>query len=609
MHSGNRWISWPLMREGLKQFWYIPVLLFIAYFMTGLFPLMMFDPAGSVAVTCLKNNNLGFFTNIGGFSIIAGCIATRMWHGQAQTFSVVSQPYSRSKIFNTNILMGWLMLIGPVLLMAVIYLVLTPFMKVVPEGMDLAYGPVLQDIAMVQAYSIADVLKWFLETTALYTYMYSICVLAGAFTGTTLMAVILCAFNMAIIPTVIVTGIAYADQYLVGYSNAGDIPLRLISGCNPLIGKLLTEVGDYVPMFGTVARSVLYILAGLVILSFSRDVFRKAKLERTGDHILSKRAEALITAILTFEGATLLGLILGLGFSSKAAMIVGNVLGAVLTWFIVKVILVRTVKVFKKEHLVPLVAGAVCAAVFVAVFMGGLFGFSSRVPKAADVEGITQDSVLYSQDTSVYDDLGRYMDSNRIIRDEEYIAKVTAIHEYIVDNKLVTDNYDGDITLQLKYILKSGGRMERFFHVKSDDKLRAMLQDLVNSEQYKARYLIPVEIMNEVKRAEISLDASYMDEASAQGVYDFYMTIQDKETIRQIIDAYNQSVRNKSIVVSDWSDEDAYTEPYEVHWMNIELVYEAGAPGEYGDGYININTNNADPELAAFMAELYKAQN
>ena len=40
MGKNNRWISGPLMREGLKQFWFIPVMIFIAYFMSGIFSMI-----------------------------------------------------------------------------------------------------------------------------------------------------------------------------------------------------------------------------------------------------------------------------------------------------------------------------------------------------------------------------------------------------------------------------------------------------------------------------------------------------------------------------------------------------------------------------------------
>ena len=82
MDKNNRWISGPLMREGLKQFWFIPVMIFIAYFMSGIFPLILAGLGtygGNFAREALQNDNLGFLFNIGGASIILGCMATRMW--------------------------------------------------------------------------------------------------------------------------------------------------------------------------------------------------------------------------------------------------------------------------------------------------------------------------------------------------------------------------------------------------------------------------------------------------------------------------------------------------------------------------------------------------
>ena len=615
MKNRSGLISWPLMREGLKQFWYVPVLVFIAYFLVGIFPLIMFGAnSGQFAQTSLTNENLGFLSNIGGFSLVAACVATRMWHGQAPAFSIVSQPYSRTKIFSTNVLMGWLMVVVPMLLMGVIYMAISPVIKVVPEGAELLSGPVLQDIAMVPAYGILDVLKWMLESTALITFMYSLSVLAGAFSGTTLMTVILSMFNMYIIPALIGTGLIYADEYLPGFYDVGELPTRLIFTSNPVLGKMFLVLTDFNPIFGTVVRSLLFTLAGLVIIVFSCIVFNKAKLERSGDHIMSKRAEALVTAIVTFMGAILLGLIMGVGFDSTGAMVVGNILGAILTWFVLKVILVRTVRVFKKEHLLPLIVGAILAAIFVGAFVGDVFGFASRVPDKADVAGISYNTPVNDYGFSVYDSLEEYVDTDSVIYDEELASRVVDFHQYIVDAGLISNEGDSTIPVMLRYTLKNGRKFERRFFINPDDRAIELLKAVVDSPEYKAKYMLPDDFLARAKWVEISCDIQYAD--GQYSTYDYSVTLDDKESIKRIIDAYETDLMEREFDLADYIDGqygyysennmDEYVEPKYYCWIDVFISYEAGGKGEQGDGIFEITLNSPESELAKTIIEMYE---
>lgn len=604
----KRWISGPLMREGLKQFWFIPVLIFIAYFMSGIFPLILrglgYD-AGNFARECLVNNNLGFLFLIGLASIVTGCIATRMWHGQAQAFSVISQPYSRTRLFNSNLLLGWLMMIAPIILMAVIYLVLSPVVRTVPPGSDLLYGPMLDDVATVPAYGVSDVACWLLETTAMFTFLYALSVTAGVFSGTTMMTVLLSLFNMGIVCVTVGTGMLYAEEYLRGFYGMGDLPRTLISISNPILGKMISLINNEQPLLGTVPRSLLYILAGVIILLLARAAFGRAKLERTGDHMMSRRGEALVTAILTFEGAALLGFMMGMGFESGPAMAVGFVLGAVITWFIVKVILVRTVKIFSKEHIMPLIAGTICAAVFVMVFLADIFGYGLRVPDKSDIKSVDPSSLYYDNAIVLYDEGTGVIGTDRNIEDEEFISKVVDLHRYIVDSGLVSKNNTGDLSITFSYELKNGRSMERRIFLPADDKAIEMLQDIVDTKVYRDRWLLPEEVITSAKRAEVTCNISDAGQNSNSLQYDFYLSITDKDTLQDLLDAYAATVRDHRTDVKGWIQGRDDIPEGRMCWIDIGLTYEDGAPGEAGDGFIEIMINESSSELEGFVIKLH----
>ncbi len=602
----NKWISGPLMREGLKQFWFIPVLIFIAYFMSGIFPLILTGLRynAGYARECLANNNLGFLFLIGGASIVTGCIATRMWHGQAQAFSVISQPYSRSRLFNSNVLLGWLMMIAPILLMAVTYLVLSPLVRTVPPGSELLYGPVLEDVSTVPVYGVSEVASWFLETTAMFTFLYALSVVAGVFSGTTMMTVLLSLFNMGIVFVTVGTGLLYAEEYLRGFYGMGDIPRILISISNPILGKILFLIESDQPLLGTVPRSLLYILAGVIIILLARAAFGRAKLERTGDHMMSGRGEALVTAILTFEGAALLGAMMGMGFDSRPAMAVGFVLGAVLTWFIVKVILVRTVRVFSKEHIKPLIAGTICAAVFVMIFLADIFGYGLMVPDKADVKGVDPSSSMYYDNAILlYDESTGVIGTDRSVEDEEFISEVVDLHRYIVDSGLACNDDSGDFSIIFSYELKNGRTMERRIYLPADDKAIEMLQYIVDTKVYRDRRLLPEEVLQRAKRAEVTCNISNAGQEFPQ--YDFYLSITDKDTLQALLDAYTSTVRDHRTDVREWIRGRDEIPEGRMCWIDIGLTYEDGAPGEAGDGFIEIMINESGSELEEFLIKLH----
>ena len=76
----NLSLSPALIKENYKMYWYLPVLSFIAYFMAGIFPLIMnprylTDPNHWYLEGCLQNYNVAFVCLLvaAGIFYIGGC--------------------------------------------------------------------------------------------------------------------------------------------------------------------------------------------------------------------------------------------------------------------------------------------------------------------------------------------------------------------------------------------------------------------------------------------------------------------------------------------------------------------------------------------------------
>ena len=74
--------SSALLRENFKQQWYVPALLFILYFLSGIFPVLMMDreSRGYYAQTSLANNNFFFGVFIVFVPLVTACIMMRYYH-------------------------------------------------------------------------------------------------------------------------------------------------------------------------------------------------------------------------------------------------------------------------------------------------------------------------------------------------------------------------------------------------------------------------------------------------------------------------------------------------------------------------------------------------
>lgn len=120
-------LSKALITENLKMYWYLPALSFIAYFMAGIFPLIMdsslrTDPNRTYLEDSLNNMNVFFCLLLVAVPLIAAVTMMGYFHKPAQAMTIHAQPFSRNRIYCSQTLTGWLLCVLPVAAMTLLYL-------------------------------------------------------------------------------------------------------------------------------------------------------------------------------------------------------------------------------------------------------------------------------------------------------------------------------------------------------------------------------------------------------------------------------------------------------------------------------------------------------
>ncbi len=308
-----------------------------------------------------------------------------------------------------------------------------------------------------------------------------------------------------------------SDVFSVGYFNPLAHLITRKYDLAPLLRRtspavdFAFETPDFGHVFLWLAVCVAVFFIGLV-------VFKKRKTENA--EFLG--ADKLLTQICSFMSAIAVSTFIFKYFvdvTSKAAFIAMTLVAILLAYIICEIIIVRSFKQILKG-LWKLAAQAAVFGVVCGVFYGGLFGYSSRIPSADDIESVdvstgtalnllepfSSGAVSYyfaedeAVDTSVYELLSQLSASSSYQSDvlcgfdsKEDIEKIIAVHKQLIELEgfefdTETANAGGDerpieMQLTISYNLKNGEKLQRVYPVATVGILRQLVE-LQNSDVY-----------------------------------------------------------------------------------------------------------------------------
>lgn len=424
--------SLPLLLENFKLYWYIPLLSFVAYFFGGIFPIIThrenIDDYSDFLTNSFANYNVAYLPLLVFVPLIASVAVMNFYHRQDRAIALHSQPLSKSRIFNSQILSGWLMCELPLLLTALLYLCfMTECNNTIYEYSSIyANNP---EVESINVYTAANIARWLGSTTAMMTFFYGLYTLAGALVGTGIMQVLLSGVFFGACPMLLFIAQGYCQEFLRGYSGMSQTAENLMLGANPAV-QIFSKFGEMLSL----RLCLIYLAAGVLALVLARLAYGKAKLEKVGDSMMFRTLEELITWLISFVGATACGMIFYFLLSETLpTLLLGVFVGLLATYFVVKIIIAKSVKVFTKRNLISLGIAALICLLFLAVTVFDLTGYHKRVPAENRIAGVYAMELSPNSSGAYYALPAALRTENQLITDPAAIEKVRKLHKLCAD--------------------------------------------------------------------------------------------------------------------------------------------------------------------------------
>lgn len=556
-------VSPALIRENFKLCWYVPALAFLLYFFAGIFPIILnLSDMGSIARyidNSLNNYNVVYPLYMAGIPLVAAMLMMSFFHKPAKALALHAQPYSRAKLFNSHVVSGWLMCIIPVVLTALLYLVfmretlISSTQEIVMDSLFVTGSPVTDSHNI---YTFSAVMNWLASSIGMMTFFYGLYIMAGSLTGNSAMHLLLSGLFFIIVPALLLIVSTYCESYIEGFVSLPDWVSDVMRCFNPLIMIVTTGIETIV----SAKTTLTYLVLGLVFIAAGGAAYRLAKLEKVGDSMIFRPVEEIITYLVVFVGMTVFGFFFqSFKSDSKAFLIIGMAIGTLITFFITKVVIARSVKIFNMKNLKSLGIYVVIAALFTAFTVFDITGISKRLPKLDEVESVSCEYMFsgYEMDSFANGSFQELSDIGKLTS-PSVISKVYELQKYVVENELYQqadlfdyyfnsyttagDTYGDDKVLaesvQFVYKYKNGSEFKRNFQFALDDKAAELINDIVTNSDYRAALTLSDKIDEKLyDNAYASIDCNGEP-----------VIISDPDELKKIIEAYDEDVYNSNYI-------------------------------------------------------------
>lgn len=443
-------ISMPLIRENMRRFWAVPVLAFLVYFLSGVFPILMaYKDLASLAyyIEMSLHNMQPFFM---GAHLLVPVITAVLLYRYLQNVSSVavmhSMPFTRSKLFNSGFVSGLILITVPILLNGIILLLLSK-----PTYRQWGYAENLT-ISTVNVFSTGEILNWIGTSVLIVLVLFSVAVFTGIVTGNNLMHLLTSYFFIFLIPLLYAVFNFYFQEFLYGFDLSGNW-MDICLSISPYTGVL--QGGGY---FGTI--EVLYYNGTiLIMLVVSAILYNKRKLERASDSLTFGFLKPILCYIIAFLGMTMLGFYFQVLGEEKLYMYAGFAAGTVIFFIIGQMIVTKSARIFNREGLRYFLVYVLVAVLFLVGLNADITGFEKRVPDPQKINSAGFEAYFNSVMWRSGNSRGE-----ALLTTPENLEALTEFHRSILDNRERFEQAQGNqftSSLQLEYDMKGLPDMNR----------------------------------------------------------------------------------------------------------------------------------------------------
>ncbi len=420
-------VSTAVIKDDFRRFWAIPVIGFIYYFFSSIFFILMNmkelsgneygnDMLANFLVNLLEGHYVFNIVNIGWMAVLSVLLVFRYLHNSGHAIAVHSQPFTRATLLNSHTVSCILFIAIPIVLTGIILMLISQPVYF----SNIYYEEYSGD--MVNLFARVNIIRWMWQSFLMGMFIMVIAIASGMVTGTPFHhAVAALGFNgVAPLCTLLLT--QYFNTYLFGYVQP-DWLSRSIVHMSPVINVM--DDG-----FMSLSENIYYVVIVVLMYALAMFLYNKRKLERATDGIVFKAVDVLITLVFGYLGMTALGLAFFSIFDeSKGATTVGYIAGAILGMIIVRMVIMKTVRVFNKKTVIMMGSYLVIALVFFGCLNFNLTGYETRVEEDADSIDVsfTAGNVIFKG--------GKFDDADAK-------AAIVDLHKLIISNKQLIKEAD-----------------------------------------------------------------------------------------------------------------------------------------------------------------------
>ncbi len=500
-----------IIESDLKRFWwfsalYTVILFFVLPLQLMLLVLPLKDDMQKDALMCGLHLTTGHATqySFDGYNIQAllvcilpvflACLLFSYLHSTRAATMLHSLPLKRSTLLGSHTVSGFLLILLPVLITAVILMIL-----------DLFTG-------LGEYYSLLNVAEWIGLTLIFNLLFFSITVFVGMFTGNAI-AQIIFTYIINVLPICLSMLVAYNIQRLL-YGFSMDILSNGWAKMLPVVKVAGVGFREFTPLQGA-----LYLLTAIVFLGAAGLAYNSRKLEAAGNIIAFKVMQPVFKYGFAISLALVGGFVTGYIYhSGKIAFIATCFIFAGIGYWAAQMLLEKTLRVWHAYKGFLVFSAAVI--LWFAGISADVTGYVKHIPQLSEIK-----SAYYGSNYTAWqleknkrpEDL--YFRAEGLFKEEANIKAVMSLHAILAENgsaKLTEDLSENTIARQvgigyrngvnekyIAYILKDGRSIIRKYSV-DETSVKKFIVPLYESSEYKEdKYPILDQKTQDIKSIEI----------------------------------------------------------------------------------------------------------
>ncbi|MBQ7668196.1 MAG: hypothetical protein IJS47_02595 [Clostridia bacterium] len=454
MKSKKSFFNKTLILNNLSGFWWCSALCTLLIFLIVPFRILNIDLRYYSKTYSMMSDYYATVAIYFAYAVAVAALIFRYLQTSKAVTLMHSMPFTRLGLYINHWISGFIIIMIPLVINLSILFLIQGFTK---------FNSILL---------ISSIWKWFLLSTMISVTLYSIAVMVGTFTGSSI-AQIVFTYILNVLPVglyalayMLLQGLVYGLKINDWYGTS----LLKLMPITQNLEESLWYLKDY--------KSIIIINIVLLILSIviGYFVYKARKLERAGDVI----SNGVLRPIFKY-GVTVCVMAVGVTYIKYIINGLPNiliyVLFALLGYAIAQMLLIKSLKIQKyyKGFL------GFLAVLFVAalVVKFDLTGFERRVPNVEDVDAVVIG--YYSNIKDVNFDTLKSKSGGAVLADKDNIKSVVDIHKYLIKNRPQDELY---WNYSIAYKLKNGKIIERDYPI-SEEKYEEYFRDIYKSKEYK----------------------------------------------------------------------------------------------------------------------------